>query len=154
MEHLGQARTFVTRLEARGGTEMVPAMRAALVDQGGANSEATAGRLSHRMVRSAMSSELFETITAGLGRSRIFMVGIGSAPNTYLMNHAAELGRGSVIHIGSVEQVEERMRGLFSKLERPAVTDLRSSSPRAAWTSLRRCCPIFMPARRCRLRPS
>ncbi|MDU6750878.1 MAG: FAD-dependent monooxygenase, partial [Bradyrhizobium sp.] len=36
--------------------------------------------------------QLFETITAMRGRSRIFMVGIGSAPNTYLMTRAAELG--------------------------------------------------------------
>jgi Ca-activated chloride channel family protein len=52
------------------------------------------------------------------------MVGIGSAPNTYLMTRAAELGRGAFTHIGSVEQVEERMRGLFAKLENPAVTGL------------------------------
>ena len=68
--------------------------------------------------------QLFETITAMRGRSRVFMVGIGSAPNTYLMTRAAELGRGAFTHIGSVEQVEERMRGLFAKLENPAVTGL------------------------------
>jgi len=67
---------------------------------------------------------LFETITAMRGRSRVFMVGIGSAPNTYLMTRAAELGRGAFTHIGSVDQVEERMRGLFAKLENPAVTGL------------------------------
>jgi Ca-activated chloride channel family protein len=38
------------------------------------------------------------------------------------MTRAAELGRGAFTHIGSVEQVEERMRGLFAKLENPAVT--------------------------------
>src|SRR5207302_1532061 len=68
--------------------------------------------------------QLFETITAMRGRSRIFMVGIGSAPNAYLMTRASELGRGAFTHIGSVEQVEERMRGLFAKLENPAVTGL------------------------------
>jgi Ca-activated chloride channel family protein len=61
------------------------------------------------------------------GRSRVFMVGIGSAPNTYLMTRAAELGRGAFTHIGSVEQVEERMRGLFAKLENPAVTGLTAT---------------------------
>ena len=40
------------------------------------------------------------------------------------MTRAAELGRGAYTHIGSVDQVEERMRGLFSKLENPAVTGL------------------------------
>jgi Ca-activated chloride channel family protein len=72
------------------------------------------------------------------GRSRVFMVGIGSAPNTFLMTRAAELGRGSFTHIGSVEQVEERMRGLFAKLENPAVTGLSAkfSDARADMTPL------------------
>jgi Ca-activated chloride channel homolog len=76
--------------------------------------------------------QLFETITAMRGRSRIFMVGIGSAPNTYLMTRAAELGRGAFTHIGSVEQVEERMRGLFARLENPAVTGLTAKFSDAA----------------------
>ena len=40
------------------------------------------------------------------------------------MTRAAELGRGTYTHIGSVDQVEERMRGLFAKLESPVVTGL------------------------------
>jgi Ca-activated chloride channel family protein len=77
--------------------------------------------------------QLFETIGAMRGRSRIFMVGIGSAPNSFLMTRAAELGRGTFTQIGSVEQVEERMRALISKLESPAVTNLTAtfSSTRA-----------------------
>ncbi|MCP3474911.1 marine proteobacterial sortase target protein [Bradyrhizobium sp. CCGUVB1N3] len=122
-EHVRQATAFVDALQARGGTEMVPAMRAALTDGLGDTS----------MVRQVVfltdgaignEQQLFETITAMRGRSRIFMVGIGSAPNTYLMTRASELGRGAFTHIGSVEQVEERMRGLFAKLENPAVTGL------------------------------
>jgi Ca-activated chloride channel family protein len=121
--HLGEALGFVNGLQARGGTEMVPAMRAALTDKLGDTS----------MVRQVVfltdgaignEQQLFETITAMRGRSRVFMVGIGSAPNTYLMTRASELGRGAFTHIGSVEQVEERMRGLFAKLENPAVTGL------------------------------
>ena len=68
--------------------------------------------------------QLFDTITSMRGRSRVFMVGIGSAPNSFLMTRAAELGRGTFTHIGSVEQVESRMRELFGKLESPAVTQL------------------------------
>ena len=32
-EHIGRAKSFVDALQARGGTEMVPAMRAALTDR-------------------------------------------------------------------------------------------------------------------------
>ncbi|WGD52266.1 marine proteobacterial sortase target protein [Bradyrhizobium sp. CB1650] len=121
--HVGEATSFVGALQARGGTEMVPAMRAALTDRLG---ETNMVRQVVFLTDGAIGNEqqLFETITAMRGRSRIFMVGIGSAPNTYLMTRAAELGRGAFTHIGSVEQVEERMRGLFAKLENPAVTGL------------------------------
>lgn len=121
--HVGEATSFVSALQARGGTEMVPAMRAALTDRLG---DTGTVRQVVFLTDGAIGNEqqLFETITAMRGRSRVFMVGIGSAPNTYLMTRAAELGRGAFTHIGSVEQVEERMRGLFAKLENPAVTGL------------------------------
>ena len=123
-EHLGSATSFVGGLRAEGGTEMVPAMRAALTDN--ATAEANYVRQVVFLTDGAIGNEqqLFDTITAMRGRSRVFMVGIGSAPNTFLMTRAAELGRGTFTHIGSVEQVEERMRGLFAKLENPAVTNL------------------------------
>ena len=109
-EHIGRATSFVDALQANGGTEMVPAMRAALSDNA---SDASYVRQVVFLTDGAIGNEqqLFETINALRGRSRIFMVGIGSAPNTYLMTRAAELGRGTFTHIGSVEQVEERMRG-------------------------------------------
>jgi Ca-activated chloride channel family protein len=122
-EHIGHAKSFVDALRAEGGTEMVPAMRAALTDTAG---DANTVRQVVFLTDGAIGNEqqLFDTITAMRDRSRVFMVGIGSAPNTFLMTRAAELGRGSFTHIGSVEQVEERMRGLFAKLENPAVTGL------------------------------
>jgi len=121
--HVGEATSFVSALQARGGTEMVPAMRAALTDK---LSDTGMVRQVVFLTDGAIGNEqqLFETITAMRGRSRVFMVGIGSAPNTHLMTRASELGRGAFTHIGSVEQVEERMRGLFAKLENPAVTGL------------------------------
>src|SRR5215510_12225685 len=125
--NISRAKTFVNALQARGGTEMVPPMKAALTDRNGKESN---------MVRQVVfltdgevgnEQQLFDTISAMRGRSRIFMVGIGSAPNSFLMTRAAELGRGTFTHIGSVDQVEERMRTLFDKLESPAVTNLTAT---------------------------
>src|SRR5216683_5746199 len=135
-EHLGRATSFVSALQAEGGTEMVPAMRAALTDN--ATGETNYVRQVVFLTDGAIGNEqqLFDTLTAMRGRSRVFMVGIGSAPNTFLMTRAAELGRGSFTHIGSVEQVEERMRDLFAKLENPVVTGLNAkfSNARADMT--------------------
>jgi Ca-activated chloride channel family protein len=123
-DNIGRARTFVSAIQARGGTEMVPPMKAALTDRRGDTSPylrqvvfLTDGEIGNEQ-------ELFDTIAAMRGRSRVFMVGIGSAPNSFLMTRAAEIGRGTYTHIGSVDQVQERMRELTEKLESPAVTGL------------------------------
>jgi Ca-activated chloride channel homolog len=126
-EHLDRAKAFVSALEARGGTEMVPAMKAALTDARGADSAylrqvvfLTDGEIGNE-------HQLFETIAAMRGRSRVYMVGIGLAPNSFLMTRASEIGRGTYTHIGSVDQVEARMRELFDKLENPVVTNLTAT---------------------------
>jgi Ca-activated chloride channel family protein len=68
--------------------------------------------------------ELFAQIRRQLGDSRLFTVGIGSAPNSYFMREAAKLGRGTFTYIGSIEQVGSRMDELFARLESPVLTDL------------------------------
>jgi Ca-activated chloride channel homolog len=122
-ENVGKAKTFVSGLQANGGTVMAPAMTAALQDDTG---DASRLRQVVFLTDGAISNEneLFDIVVKGLGRSRVFMVGIGSAPNSHLMTRAAEIGRGSYTYIGSTAQVEERMRELFGKLEKPAITNL------------------------------
>ncbi|AWI88195.1 marine proteobacterial sortase target protein [Methylobacterium sp. DM1] len=125
--HLDRAKGFVASLEASGGTEMLAPLRAALRD----TAPGETGRLRQVvfLTDGAIGNEaqIFSAIAAERGRSRLFMVGIGSAPNGYLMSHAAELGQGSFTQIGTPDQVTERMRALLMKLENPAVTDLTAT---------------------------
>jgi Ca-activated chloride channel homolog len=79
----------------------------------------------------ANEQEMFDVLSMMRGRSRVFMVGIGSAPNSFLMTRAAELGRGAYAMIGEGGQVEDRMRELFAKLENPAVTNLKAEFDQA-----------------------
>ncbi|GJE13207.1 marine proteobacterial sortase target protein [Methylobacterium longum] len=125
-EALRGAEGFVAALEARGGTEMLAPLRAALAD-----SQPEDGRVRQVvfLTDGAVGDEerIFAAIHAGLGRSRLFMVGIGSAPNGHLMRHAAEIGRGTFTEIRDLAQVGERTRALYEKLEAPAVTDLTAT---------------------------
>jgi Ca-activated chloride channel homolog len=105
----------------------VAPMRAALTDHNGKDEKTVRQVVFLTDGEVGNEQQLFDIISAMRGRSRIFMVGIGSAPNSFLMTRAAELGRGTFTHIGSVDQVEERMRLLFDKLESPAVTNLTAS---------------------------
>ena len=125
-ENIDRAKAFVSRLTANGGTEMIPPMRAALQDNHA--SDTSHLRQVVFLTDGAIGNEeqLFATISKGLGRSRVFMVGIGSAPNSYLMTRAAELGRGTFTHIGEAAEVTARMQDLFSKIGSPVVTELKA----------------------------
>ncbi len=128
-ENLAVAKKFVKGLEANGGTEMLPALRAALAD--GNPGDTTRLRQVVFLTDGAISneSELFREITSNLGRSRLFTVGIGSAPNSYFMNRASEAGRGTFTHIGNETQVVERMSELFEKLGSPVMTNIAAVWP-------------------------
>jgi Ca-activated chloride channel family protein len=123
--NITNARDYVATLEAVGGTEMLPALHAALDD----SHQKDGLRQIVFLTDGEISNErqMLEVIASRRDRSRLFMVGIGSAPNTYLMNKASELGRGTFTHIGAVEEVNERMRELFEKLESPIVTNVKAS---------------------------
>jgi Ca-activated chloride channel family protein len=77
-------------------------------------------------------ARLFQAIRERLGDSRLFTIGIGSAPNSHFMREAARAGRGTFTYIGNTSEVKEMMTGLFRKLESPALADVRLELPGAA----------------------
>lgn len=121
------AKRFTQGLEANGGTEMLPALEAALKDVQPADSRSvrqivflTDGNISNE-------KEMMAAIAQRGGRSRIFMVGIGSAPNSFLMRRMAEAGRGTFTNVGTGEEVAAKMTALLDRLKAPMVRDLKVS---------------------------
>ncbi len=137
--HVQQAQEFVRHLRASGGTEMLPALRAALDPQRDPDVlvEQPALRQVIFITDGAVGNEtaLFSEIASRLGNSRLFTVGIGSAPNSWFMRKAGEFGRGSHTHIGNIDEVEEKMDALFQQLAHPAAIDLAVAwpAPAEAW---------------------
>tara|TARA_R110002096_G_scaffold172484_11_gene346258 strand:+ start:40022 stop:42268 length:2247 start_codon:yes stop_codon:yes gene_type:complete len=119
---LEQALNYVRSLEAGGGTEMTNALHTALANQSNDNSL----RQIIFMTDGSIGNEqaLFEIIQNKLGHSRLFTVGIGSAPNSYFMRRAANFGRGTHTHIGKLDEVQTRMLSLFEKIENPVLKDI------------------------------
>jgi len=131
-QNLARAKRFVSSLEANGGTEMLPALQAALVDNDRNNADEV--RQVVFITDGAIGNEdqLFEAIHDGLGRSRLFTVGIGSAPNGYFMTRAARQGRGTFTYMDDVTKVAEQSAKLFAALENPVMTDLEVKLPTGA----------------------
>jgi len=121
-DNLARAEEYVATTKAEGGTEMRSALLQALPQ------EAPQGRLRQVVfvTDGAVSNEsaLFDAIARRIGRTRLFTVGIGSAPNSHFMRRAAALGRGSFTYIGNTGEVSAKMRTLLQKIERPAMVDL------------------------------
>ncbi|TCM15687.1 Ca-activated chloride channel family protein [Novosphingobium sp. PhB165] len=124
-DQVALAKRFAESLEARGGTEMLPALKAALEDAGtGGGADAlrqivflTDGEISNER-------EMMAAIGADGGRSHVFMVGIGSAPNDYLMERMSTFGGGVYTHVGTPAEVAAKMMPLIDVLSHPAMRDL------------------------------
>ncbi len=128
LENRQRAFSYAASLRAQGGTEMLPALLAALVSRPEAGEE-TALRQVIFLTDGAVSNEdqLFSVIKAKLGRARLFTVGIGSAPNSHFMTRAAEFGRGTFTFISDVSEVEKQMSELYAKVESPVLSDIQVS---------------------------
>lgn len=123
--NVAAAKAFTEKLEADGGTEMVPALKAALIDHGVTDRTKTVRQVIFLTDGNISNEkEMLAAIGADKANSRIFTVGIGSAPNGYLMNRMAQMGRGIHTNIGDPKQVTVRMAKLLDMLSRPVMQDL------------------------------
>ena len=119
--NLEHARAWVARLRADGGTEMAGALAFAL------DGRDTPGYLRQGIFMTDGSvgneDQLFRLIADRLGATRLFTVGIGSAPNSHFMTKAALFGRGTFTWIGDLREVQDKMARLFAKIGSPVLKD-------------------------------
>ena len=120
--NLRRAERFIYNLQADGGTEIQSAIDSVL---DGSTHDGFVRQVVF-LTDGSVSNEdaLFKSIQAKLGDSRLFTVGIGSAPNRFFMRRAANIGKGSFTFIGNTGEVQPKMQQLFDKLAHPAITDL------------------------------
>lgn len=119
------ATRFAKGLQANGGTEMLPALKAALADAAASGDAGTVRQVIF-LTDGEISNEqeMLATLGQDAGKSHVFMVGIGSAPNDYLMSRLATMGRGTYTHVGTPEEEPAKMTALLETLRRPSMQDV------------------------------
>ncbi len=121
---LERAKRWVGGLQATGGTAIYPALSRAM-DMIGQGSGGYASRvifLTDGAV--ANEQEVLRAIAERLGETRLHTIGIGAAPNAYLMRKMAWHGRGICEFVATMKQADNRIDAFFDRLERPVWTDL------------------------------
>ena len=122
---------FLGRLIANGGTEPLGAINYAL------NSRKMNSTNRLRQIifitdgQVANEDEILYNVRRFINQDRLFTIGIGSAPNSFLMTKLADYGRGAFTHIGSSYEVEQKMLELFKKMSSPALTNIDIELPEA-----------------------
>lgn len=113
---------WVASLHADGGTEMAGPLRTALNGYSPPDFLRQIVFLTDGQVGN--ENELFGMIEANLDDTRLFTVGLGSAPNGWFMRKSAELGAGQTISITNDAEAAERMAAFYNGIEQPVAVDL------------------------------
>jgi Ca-activated chloride channel family protein len=113
---------YVSALKADGGTEAQPALQHALTMFHQPDTMKMIIFITDGSVGN--ENDLISLVNQHIGESRLFAVGIGSAPNGHLLEKVSQSGRGAFTYISTIGDVEVKMGDLLSKIEKPALMDL------------------------------
>ncbi|MBI5551286.1 MAG: VWA domain-containing protein [Desulfobacterales bacterium] len=123
-ENIANGQGFIRALRSSGGTEMLPAIRQVLKPA----SEEENRHAYVIIVTDALVGNdapiLNHLNQPQFGRFRIYPVAMGSAPNDYLIQRAAEIGRGFSMRIANEDNAVEIAKRFAAKISYPIMTDL------------------------------
>ena len=127
--NINEAKRFIRKIDADGGTEMLAPIKFALKSRDSESENYLRQIVFITDGQSGNESAIFNTVEFDIDNDRFFTIGIGSAPNSYLLTKLADFGRGAFTYIGSQKEVSQKMNRLFEKLESPALTDIKVHFP-------------------------
>jgi Ca-activated chloride channel family protein len=117
-----RALRYIARLEGEGGTEMIEGVRAAL------DFPYTDGRSRYVLFLTdgfiGNEQQIFQAVGARAGDARVFSLGVGSAPNRYLLDGLARAGRGAATYVENHETPADAVAAFYRRLAHPVLTDL------------------------------
>lgn len=123
---VAEARAWVSRLEADGGTNISGALDEAL--RLGSPRDRLPVTIFLTDGLPTVGETSVEAITRRVeerrGRTRVFSFGVGNDVNTALLDRMTEEGRGSTSYVSPGESVERALSLLATKIQHPVLTDL------------------------------
>ena len=123
------ANRFINGLNAEGGTHMLDPISYALRSRDSNSKNYLRQIVFITDGQTGNEKALFTRLQTSIKDDRFFTIGIGSAPNSYLLTKLADFGKGTFTYIGSQNEVTQKMNELFVKLESPALTDIKVNFP-------------------------
>jgi Ca-activated chloride channel family protein len=121
-DNVRRALQFIEGTTAGGGTMLLDGLRKALETPADESRQRYVVFLTDGYIGNDV--ETLGALQRMLGGSRVFSFGVGSAPNRYLLEHMAKLGRGAVAYLGLDDNADEVMAQYFERVSHSAMTDL------------------------------
>ncbi|MEN0019654.1 MAG: VIT domain-containing protein [Planctomycetota bacterium] len=122
--NVDRGKRYVRNLSGGGGTHMMAGVEASL----GSEPDPERLRVVTFLTDGYIGNEarILRATHGKLDDARVFSFGVGSAPNRYLMNRMASLGRGAAAYIGPNEQGREAMESFFDRIAYASLTDIEA----------------------------
>ena len=124
----GEAQTFLSSLRGSGGTEMMKAIDAALVQTRPAPSES--GAMPIRIVCFLTDGyvgndmAIIDAIQKNADTTRVFSFGIGNSANRYLLDGMASAGRGEAEYVTLASKGDDAVARFNERVLAPVLTDI------------------------------
>jgi Ca-activated chloride channel family protein len=120
--NIRSARSHVRALSGGGGTMMIEGIKAALDFPHDPERTRFVVFLTDGFIGN--EHEILGEMRSRLDTSRVFSFGVGSAPNRFLIERMARLGRGAVAYLALEDSGAEVMEAFFERAARPALAHL------------------------------
>ena len=113
---------YIKTLQAGGGTEAAPPLKSAMYMK----SDDTKLKMIVFITDGSLGHEqhVINLVKSNLGNARLFSIGIGSAPNSHLLEKISREGRGTFTYISNTSQVSSKVEKLFKKIEMPVLSNI------------------------------
>jgi Ca-activated chloride channel family protein len=120
--NVNEALRYIESFRGRGGTQMREGILDALAQPAAKGYLRIALLLTDGYVGNERG--IFQAIEKERRGARVFTLGVGSSVNRYLLDRAAEFGRGEAFYVRQDENSDKVINKFFQRVDRPVLTDI------------------------------